>query len=78
MTYFNCAAPDNPRGLDQSKRPTKVVIEGFECPSCRATTYEAVTIDTLAGGPQPTGVYRCAECRFGFLNPERYVKRPHA
>jgi DNA-directed RNA polymerase subunit M/transcription elongation factor TFIIS len=61
----------------EKKQPFTVPrIEGFECPSCGAKNYDAVTIPTAFEQQIPTGVYRCAECSFGFLNPERYVKGP--
>jgi predicted RNA-binding Zn-ribbon protein involved in translation (DUF1610 family) len=50
-------------------------FEGFVCPSCGATSYDAITVPSVFEEEIPTGVYRCAECSFGFLNPERYTKQ---
>jgi transcription elongation factor Elf1 len=54
------------------------VLEGFVCPSCQATSYEPVTVASAFDKELETGVYRCSECNFGFLNPERYTKHKPA
>ena len=44
----------------------------FYCPVCDASSYEPVVVERSTGEPYPVGIYRCAECNFSFVHPERY------
>ncbi len=62
-----------------TERTRKIFVDGFSCPVCLGSSYEAIELPTYGDNRYAeTGMYRCSGCGFGFLNPQRYIKQSPA
>src|SRR3954471_20750724 len=57
--------------VDTRDTPTKGLP--FFCPLCDHTVSETVTGGVIDGKTVVTALTRCMQCKFGFLDPTRYV-----
>ena len=51
-----------------------IELADFSCPACEWEQYEEIHVPGRDPYKENMGMYRCAACGYGFINPARYAK----